>query len=183
MPMPEGALWTVENKRRDGLRRLAWGLGLLGAVALGILTTRTGELVLGYTVAGIAAVVVVLIAAWSLWDLTRLGEIHVTGDGLLLRTVAGRTRRLSTDDVRRVELTCHFWGASYDDDESDAERKHQFMKKLMLHLETSGRRYRGSPMYGVRSDVPDRLLAEWKRLCPRAFVKRDTVITTPGTPD
>ncbi|XVV10254.1 hypothetical protein ACQP2X_36190 [Actinoplanes sp. CA-131856] len=158
-------------------------MGLLAAVALGYLITLTGELVLGYTVAGAAAVVVVLIAWWSLWDLTRLAEISETGDGLVLRTVAGRTRRVSPGDIQRVELTSHYLGASPDDDQTDKNFKSRYVRKLMLHLRVSGRLYRGSPMAGIDSAVAKRLAAEWERVCPRATVKQEVVFSTPGTND
>ncbi|MFF5084962.1 hypothetical protein ACFY36_48645 [Actinoplanes sp. NPDC000266] len=183
MAMAEGALWTVQNKRRDSLRRLAWALGMVAAVALGILFVRIDERVLGYVVAGSGAAVLVLIVWWSLWDLTRLAEIRETSDGLLLRTVTGRKRRISPDDVRRVELTSHYMGASPDDDDLDTHIKRRYVTKLMLHLRVSGRLYRGSPMVGIDSAVVDRLAAEWERVCPRATVKQDAVFSTPGTND
>ncbi|XVU23049.1 hypothetical protein ACQPZJ_38165 [Actinoplanes sp. CA-054009] len=183
MAIAEGVLWRVENKRRDSLRRLAWVLGMAAAVALGFLFVQIGERVLGYFVGGSGAVVLVLIVWWSLWDLTRLAEIRETSDGLMLRTVAGRKRRISPDDVRRVELTSHYMGASPDDDDLDTHIKRSYVRKLMLHLRTSGRLYRGSPMVGIDRAVVDRLAAEWERVCPRATVKQDVVFSTPGTND
>lgn len=184
MAIAADVLWTADEQHRASLRHLGWGVAATVTGTLGLLVAGADQ-PLGYAVAGGAALVVVTVFLRWLRDRGRLVEVREAdepGADLLLRTVGGRTHRVSAADVRSVILVGTVWPH-----DPDAAPGHQTgsseLQKVVLHIRVSGQSRRSRPVTGMKIEERDRLLAEWRRLCPGATVKKEVHIPLTGTGD
>ncbi|MEU8002181.1 hypothetical protein AB0B66_13540 [Catellatospora sp. NPDC049111] len=182
MTITDGLLWQATDQGRNWLvwtRRAAITIAI-GAV--GVLAVVCGERMLGYFVAGCAALVVVIGAAYLVWDRTRFLEIRLSEGPvptLDIRMVTRRVVQVVLDDVARVELICTY--PAYDPDYPNDPRT----SDAVLLLQLSGRRgwYRSRARSSTSAEAAEEIRAEWQRRCPRATVTREVRFRTGGTND
>ncbi len=185
--MPEGTLWKTDTLGPDWRRWAKWLIAVTAIGAAGLLVIRLEERVLGYTLTGLAVLLLVIAVPLWVYDLTSAVEVRVVEESepvIWIRTVGGRQDRFTPDAIATVTLVCTPFDLGSDSDEMERAIFSRKYRKAVLRLRTrSGRRVHGRAAPFVSKDEMDHLMAEWRRVCPGARQNLEYRFVASGTGD